>query len=45
MVKATEYVPEFTPSQTPLLVVKLGKVQSDGSGQEAGLITVPLVEH
>jgi len=44
MVKATEYVPEFTPSQTPLLVVKLGKTQSEGSGQEAGEITVPEIE-
>jgi len=42
--KATEYVPEFTPSQMPLLVVKLGKVQSEGSGQEAGEIAVPEIE-
>jgi len=43
LVKATEYVP--FPSQIALLVVKLGNVQSEGSGQDEGLITVPLVEH
>jgi len=32
------------PSQMPLLVVKLGNVQSEGSGQEAGEITVPEIE-
>jgi len=43
IVKATEYVP--VPSQIALEVVKLGKVQSEGSGHEAGLIAVPETEH
>jgi len=43
IVKATEYVP--VPSQIALEVVKLGKVQSEGSGHEAGLIAVPEIEH
>jgi len=32
------------PSQMPLDVVKLGKTQSEGSGQDTGLIAVPEIE-